>query len=106
MLYGTYVSGACGAISAMITVAPELCVRQWEAFKAGRQDEAIMIQKTLTPIVATYLSAPYPPKVKALINLQGRAGGLARKPAIMPEGELLDRMRAALTEAGIDIVNK
>ena len=105
MLYGTYVSGACGAISAMITVAPDLCVRQWNAFKAGRQEEAIAIQKTLTPIVATYLTAPYPPKVKALINLQGRTGGLARKPAIMPEGALLVRMRAALTGAGINVVN-
>jgi dihydrodipicolinate synthase/N-acetylneuraminate lyase len=104
MLYGTYVSGACGAISAMITVAPELCVRQWNAFKAGRQAEAIAIQRTLTPIVATYLTAPYPPKVKALINLQGRNAGLARKPAIMPQGELLERMRAALKGAGLRVV--
>jgi len=104
MLYGTYVSGACGAISAMITVAPELCVRQWEAFKAGRQEEAIAIQRTLTPIVATYLKAPYPPKVKALINLQGRTGGLARKPAIMPDGTLLDEMRCALKNAGLNFV--
>jgi dihydrodipicolinate synthase/N-acetylneuraminate lyase len=104
MLYGTYVSGACGAISAMITVAPELCVRQWQAFRAGRQAEAIAIQRTLTPIVATYLTAPYPPKVKALINLQGRNAGVARKPAIMPQGELLERMRAALSGAGLPVV--
>ncbi len=104
MLYGTYVSGACGAISAMITVAPELCVAQWHAFKAGRQAEAIAIQRMLTPIVSTYLTAPYPSKVKALINLQGRNAGVARKPAIMPQCELLDRMRTALKGAGLCVV--
>lgn len=103
MLYGTYVSGACGAISAMITVAPALCVRQWHTFQAGNQAEAVAIQKTLTPIVATYLTAPYPPKVKALIQLQGRQAGWARQPAIMPEGELLERMRAALRGAGLPV---
>jgi dihydrodipicolinate synthase/N-acetylneuraminate lyase len=85
-------------------VAPELCVRQWEAFKAGRQKEAIAIQRTLTPIVVTYLSAPYPPKVKTLINLQGRTSGLARKPAMMPYGALLDEMRCVLKSAGLNVV--
>jgi dihydrodipicolinate synthase/N-acetylneuraminate lyase len=105
MLYGTYVSGACGAISALVTVAPELCVAQWNAFKAGRQAEAVAIQRKLTPIVSTYLRAPYPPKVKELINLQGRNAGLARKPAIMPQGELRDRMRSALSGAGLQVVS-
>ncbi len=104
MLYGTYVSGACGAISAMITVAPELCIRQWNAYQEGRQDEAIAIQKMLTPIVATYLAAPYPPKVKALINLQGRQAGVARRPALMPNEELLDQMRMVLKNAGLKVV--
>ncbi len=105
MLYGTYVSGACGAISAMITIAPELCVRQWAAFQAGDQAAAVAIQKKLTPIVATYLRPPYPPKVKALINLQGRTGGLPRKPA-MPVGEpLLSTMRTLLANAGLPVVN-
>ena len=103
MLYGTYVSGACGAISAMITVAPELCVNQWLAFQDGRQDEAMAIQKTLTPIVTTYLTPPYPPKVKALINLQGRSAGVARKPAHMPPEATLALMRSALQAAGLPV---
>jgi dihydrodipicolinate synthase/N-acetylneuraminate lyase len=101
MLYGIYVSGACGAISAMITVAPELCIRQWRAFQAGDQAEAIAIQKKLTPIVTTYLRPPYPPKVKALINLQGRQGGFPRKPALPVTEPLLSEMRAALRNAGL-----
>lgn len=84
----------------LITVAPELCIRQWRAFKAGHQAEAIAIQKMLTPIVATYLRPPYPPKVKALINLQGRQGGFPRKPALPVKEPLLSEMRAALQNAG------
>jgi dihydrodipicolinate synthase/N-acetylneuraminate lyase len=101
MLYGIYVSGACGAISAMITVAPELCLRQWDAFLSGNQAEAIRIQKLLTPIVETYLRPPYPPKVKALINLQGRTGGLPRKPALPVCEPLLSEMRHALRNAAL-----
>src|SRR5690606_1708577 len=40
LLYSTYVAGACGAISALVTVAPQLCVQQWKAFREGRQEDA------------------------------------------------------------------
>jgi len=102
LLYGTYTAGACGAFSAMVTIAPELCQRQWQAFKRGDQAEAMEIHKKIVPIVMTYLKAPYPGKVKALINLQGRSGGLPRSP-ILPETDpaLLERMRIALQKAGV-----
>jgi len=102
LLYGTYTAGACGAFSAMVTIAPELCKQQWEAFKRGDQGEAMAIHEKFVPIVMTYLQAPYPGKVKTLINLQGRKGGFPRSP-ILPETDpdLLDRMRSALKNAGI-----
>jgi 4-hydroxy-tetrahydrodipicolinate synthase len=102
MLYGCYTAGACGAFSAMVTIAPELCRCQWQAFKRGDQTEAMSIQAKMVPIVMTYLQAPYPGKVKALINLQGRSGGLPRHPILpVTEPEPLDRMRAALRGAGL-----
>lgn len=102
LLYGTYVAGACGAFSAMVTIAPELCKLQWEAFQKGDQKTAMEIQRKMVPIVMTYLQPPYPGKVKALINLQGRSGGFPRKP-ILPvgEGPLLAAMRSALRNAGV-----
>jgi 4-hydroxy-tetrahydrodipicolinate synthase len=103
MLYGTYVAGACGAFSAMVTIAPELCKSQWNAFIRGDQREAMAIQKRMVPIVMTYLQAPYPGKVKALINLQGRTGGLPRKPILPVKGELLKRMRTALRNAKLNV---
>lgn len=103
MLYGTYVAGACGAFSAMVTIAPELCKRQWEAFRRGEQHKAMVIQKLMVPIVMTYLQSPYPGKVKALVNLQGRTGGLPRKPILPVKGELLKWMRAALRNAKLKV---
>jgi dihydrodipicolinate synthase/N-acetylneuraminate lyase len=102
MLYGTYTAGACGAFSAMVTIAPELCKRQWDAFKNGDQQTAMAIHRQMVPIVMTYLSPPYPGKVKALVNLQGRSGGLPRKPILpVTDNAQLDTMRTALQRAGV-----
>lgn len=102
MLYGTYTAGACGAFSAMVTIAPELCKRQWEAFQSGDQQTAMAIHKQMVPIVMTYLSPPYPGKVKALVNLQGRSGGFPRKPILpVTDHAQLAAMRTALQAAGV-----
>jgi len=107
MLYGTYTAGACGAFSAMVTIAPELCQRQWQAFQRGDQSEAMSIQAQMVPIVMTYLQAPYPGKVKALVNMQGRTGGLPRHPILpVTDPDLLDQMRSALCGAKLISVNK
>ncbi|MDQ2080543.1 dihydrodipicolinate synthase family protein [Xanthobacteraceae bacterium Astr-EGSB] len=101
LLYGTYVSGSAGAISALVTVAPAMCVQQWNAFKAGDQKTAMDIQRKLLPVVRAYSNRPYPGKVKALLDLQGRKVGMARLPSVMPTGEELEAMKAALKYAGL-----
>jgi len=80
MLYGTYTSGAVGAFSALITVAPDACVRQWRAFVAGDQATAAEIGRRLAPIALAYAARPFTSKVKAFIELQGRAVGHCRAP--------------------------
>lgn len=101
MLYGTYVSGAIGAISALITIAPELCVKQWNAYKNGDQNAAMDIQLKLVPVVRTYLQKPFPGKVKELLNLQNRGAGIARSPNTMPTLEEKEAMKDALKKAGL-----
>lgn len=99
MLYGTYVSGACGSISALVTIAPQLCLDQWDAYLRGDQAEASEIQKKMVPIVRSYLQPPFPGKVKELINLQGRSGGLGRMPNTGPDDRRRRMMREALRGA-------
>jgi len=101
MLYGTYVSGSAGAISALVTVAPDLCVKQWKAFKEGDQHTAMEIHKKLVPIVQTYLQRPFPGRVKELLNLQGRSVGKGRHPNVMPTPKEREEMVKALKQAGL-----
>ena len=103
LLYSTYVAGACGAISALVTVAPALCVQQWKAFKASRQAEAMDIQRQLLPLVTAYFQAPFPEKIKTLLHLQGRAGGYPRHPMQLSGGEQQASLSRALVEAGISV---
>ncbi|MEX2444834.1 MAG: dihydrodipicolinate synthase family protein [Alkalispirochaeta sp.] len=101
MLYGTYVSGARGSISALVTIAPQLCLDQWDAFLNGDQARAMEIQQKMVPIVRSYLQPPFPGKVKELINLQGRSGGVARMPNMGPDSARREAMRRALMNAGM-----
>jgi len=101
LLYGTYVSGACGAISALVTVAPRLCVEQWRAFKSGDQTKAMEIHKKLLPLVKCYSERPFPGKVKELLNLQGRKVGKARSPVLEPTSEEKAHMKTCLKNAGL-----
>ncbi len=101
LLYSSYVAGAAGAISALSTVAPALCVRQWELFERGDQKGAMEIQHKLVPIVRTYLQKPFPGKIKELLNLQGRQVGTGRPPLEMPTVQQKDEMRKALANAGL-----
>lgn len=103
LLYSSYVAGACGAISALVTVAPRLCVKQWEAFKQGDQKEAMEIQKKLVPLVMSYFNVPFPEKIKTLLHLQGRSGGYPRKPMRLIDPGLQQCMKVALSHAGIEL---
>jgi 4-hydroxy-tetrahydrodipicolinate synthase len=101
MLYGTYVSGSAGAISALVTIAPELCVKQWQAFKTGDQETAMRIHQQLLPIVRTYLQRPFPGRVKQLLNMQGRDVGIGRLPNVMPTKSEQEEMAIVLKGAGL-----
>lgn len=101
LLYSTYVSGSDGSISALATIAPQLCVTQWNAFLEDDQKTASEIQKKLLPVVRCYQKRPFPGRVKALLNLQGREVGRGRMPNVMPDEKELAEMRSALTYAGL-----
>jgi len=101
MLYSCYVAGACGCISALATIAPDLCVEQYRAFRAGDQARAMEIQRALGPVVRAYLTRPFPGRVKELIRLQGRSAGLPQHPTLRPDDKDVTMMRAALAGVGL-----
>ena len=101
MLYGTYVSGACGAISAMITAVPELCVKQWKAFKKGDQKTAMEIQRKLYFVREAYNFTPFPGMLKEIINQLGRKVGKSRSPILEPTKKEKEFIRKKLMKAGL-----
>jgi 4-hydroxy-tetrahydrodipicolinate synthase len=101
LLYGSYVSGASGAISALVTVAPRLCVDQWRAFKSGDQTKAMEIHKKIFPLVKCYSEKPFPGKVKELLNLQGRKVGKGRRPILEPTAAEKKHIKTSFKKAGL-----
>ena len=101
LLYASYAAGACGAISALVTVAPVLCVEQWQAFKSGHHAKAMEIHKKILPLVKCYSEKPFPGKVKEMLNLQGRNVGSARRPTLEPTAAEKAHMKTCLKNAGL-----
>ncbi|QHI68535.1 dihydrodipicolinate synthase family protein [Tichowtungia aerotolerans] len=103
MLVFDYLLKATGSISAILTVFPELCVQQWDAVQAGRIDEALEIHSRLVPVwqMVSCAGMAFPGRVKKLLELLGRTGGLPRKPVLEPEPDVTAQLRYALEQANL-----
>jgi len=80
MLYSTFDIGADGAISAILSLFPRLCVKMWDLAKAGRNGEAIAIQNKVYPIWKAVRGPQFPARMKAALKLMGRDCGYSRSP--------------------------
>ena len=86
LLFCSYLLGAVGAISAVLTAFPKECVMQWEAIEKGDIEKALKIHYRILPVWRKIEGGAFPGKIKATLNLMGRNVGLARSP-IMPINE-------------------
>ncbi|MFG0250078.1 MAG: dihydrodipicolinate synthase family protein [Phycisphaeraceae bacterium JB051] len=102
-LYGDYILGADGAISAILAVFPELCVEQWDAVQEGDLGRARDIHALLFPIwqIIKESGMSFPGRIKALLKLLGRDGGLPRAPIFEPTQSVVKRLRDSLDQAGL-----
>jgi 4-hydroxy-tetrahydrodipicolinate synthase len=103
LLYPSYLLGAQGAISATLTVAPGLCVAQWEAVQRGDHATALGIHNKLLPIWRSIDGPNMTVRIKAALALQGRYGGHGRSPLTPVSDSERDVIRAALVKAGVDL---
>ena len=79
-LYASLMVGATGGIVAIANVVPELCVRLYELARAGRHDEALALQRALTPLAAAVTTGFGVPGLKAAMALAGYRPGQPRRP--------------------------
>jgi len=100
LLYPAYLLGADGAVSAILTVMPRLCVEQWNAVEAGDHKTALDIHNKLLPVWRSIDGPNMTVRIKAALAMLGRNGGLGAHPLTpVSDAERAD-IRAALVEAG------
>lgn len=95
------VVGARGAVSAIASACPELVVAVYEAWRAGRLEEAAERQRALTRLQAALAGLPYLGAIKHLCRRRGLPGGRCRAPQrtlTEDEARTLDRRLDALEE--------
>jgi 4-hydroxy-tetrahydrodipicolinate synthase len=93
--------GGAGVISVLANVAPAATARMVQAFLEGETEEARRLQLGLLPLVAALFAEPNPIPVKAAVAWLGFEVGELRLPLQAPEPATLERVVAALEEAGI-----
>jgi len=101
LLYPSFALGAHGAIAAILTAAPTLCVALWDAVQAGDHKQALALHEKLLPIWNAISHDNLPANVKHCQELQGRAAGVPRAPMPATSPAQAAAIRQALHHAGL-----
>jgi len=80
LLYPSFVLGAHGAIAAILTAAPKLCVQLWDAVQRGDHATSLDLHRRLLRLWNALAGDNLPANVKYAMELQGRPGGFPRAP--------------------------
>ena len=101
LLYPSFCLGAHGAIAAILTAVPQLCVRLWDAVQAGDHAQALDLHARLLRIWNAIAGDNLPANCKCAMEFQGRAAGLPRSPMGASSAAQREAIYAALTAAGV-----
>jgi 4-hydroxy-tetrahydrodipicolinate synthase len=101
LLYPSFVLGAHGAIAAILTAVPTLCVQLWDAVRAGDHRRALSLHGKLLPIWNAIHRDNLPANVKFCMELLGRPAGVPRPPMPPTSEAQAGPIREALRNAGM-----
>jgi 4-hydroxy-tetrahydrodipicolinate synthase len=101
LLYSSFTLGAHGAIAAILTAVPTLCVRLWDAVRAGDHALALDLHRKILPVWNAIFDDNLPANVKYCMELQGRQAGLPRPPMPATSERQAVPIRQALQNAGL-----
>ncbi|KAA9157916.1 dihydrodipicolinate synthase family protein [Amycolatopsis acidicola] len=104
LLYPSYLLGAQGAISATLTVVPELCLAQWDAVQRGDHKAALELHNKQLPVWRAIDGPNMTARIKAALALQGRDGGQPLSPLTPVSAAEREALRAALAAADVKLV--
>ncbi len=94
-------AGGHGCISVTANIAPRLCRDMHDAWASGRVQDAIAIQSRLVPVHDAMFCETSPGPVKYAAQLLGRSSELCRLPMAPVADTTRERVRAAMTGAGL-----
>ena len=100
LLYPAYLLGAGGAVGAILTVLPALCVEQWNAVEAGDHKAALDIHNRLLPVWRAIDGPNMTVRIKAALAMLGRDGGFGAHPLTPVSDTEREVIRAALRVTG------
>ncbi|HME96913.1 MAG TPA: dihydrodipicolinate synthase family protein [Methylomirabilota bacterium] len=100
LLYPSFALGAHGAIAAILTAVPALCVQLWDAVQGGDHKQALALHEKLLPIWNAIAHDNLPANVKHCQALMGRPAGVPRAPMPATSAAQADAIRRALQGAG------
>lgn len=103
LLYPSFSLGAHGAIAAILSTAPELCLALWEQVQAGDHESALSTHLKLLPIWNAIMDDNLPANVKTALAMQSRPAGSPRMPMPDSSPEQRDAIQSALLAAGIPL---
>ena len=94
-------AGCDGAILAVSSLVPELCVDLLQLVRQGRIDEARAAQRRLAPLARLVGTGHGVPGLKAALNLLGYQGGEPRLPLLPAGAAVVDALRHELGVLGL-----
>ena len=102
LLYASLCHGAVGGVCTAGNFMPELITDIYNKYIAGDMQGALEAQFKLNPVRLSMDGASFPVAAKDMANLRGLDVGLPYKPNLpTPEGAVLDRIKAAMKNAGL-----
>jgi 4-hydroxy-tetrahydrodipicolinate synthase len=101
LMLKAFKAGAAGSVAATSNVIPEIEVRLYEDFLAGRLDKAQTERDKMDPLRMTLKRCVAPAVMKQALNMMGVTVGVTRAPVQMPRPDVIAEIDAMLTGYGI-----
>jgi 4-hydroxy-tetrahydrodipicolinate synthase len=93
--------GGHGCISVTANVAPGLCARMHDAWRAGRADEALALHRRLLPLHTALFCETSPSPAKYALSRLGRCEAHVRLPLVQPSERARQQIDRALEAVGL-----
>lgn len=94
--------GACGGTMAVSILFPRSCKMLYEAFLAGRMEEAAALQKRLLPVSDAITKRFGVPGLKRALEAYGMVGGRCRKPLLPLPKRDTETLMSVIKASGLD----